>query len=364
MDVDDRHEKRGVREDAYTLSSGRGTVRFRHLLEHIQDAVVEFELVGGEPIVRGFNASFVETFGYDEEAVLGGSLNDLIVPSWLTEEATELDGRTDAGMVNYRVVRRQTADSLREFLYRGIPSADDDPFGFAIYTDLTDTRRKERRLEVLNRLLRHNLRNQVNVIAGYVELLEEQHENQHTMELLACLAEAAENLNGLTQEAGAIDRALSEPLPEEPRVDCVAMLERLVDRSREEFPHAVIRTQTPSGVHVAATERLEAVLAQLVENAILHNPAAEPRVWLEVHRVAGGDWVDVVVADDGPKIPVMEHETVTGDSPITATSHGAGLGLWLVRWTVQRFGGVLSFGTSDAGGNRVQLRLRRADGGS
>ncbi|MCU4925783.1 hypothetical protein OB905_07270 [Halobacteria archaeon AArc-dxtr1] len=50
---------------------------------------------------------------------------------------------------------------------------------------------------------------------------------------------------------------------------------------------------------------------------------------------------------------------ITGDDEITELRHGSGLGLWLVKWTVETFGGELSFVRSRAGGSRVQIRLRR-----
>ncbi|WP_235271316.1 PAS domain-containing protein [Halorubrum saccharovorum] len=41
------------------------TDRYRHLIEHVQDAVVEFDLVDGDPVVSDVNRAFVDVFGYD-----------------------------------------------------------------------------------------------------------------------------------------------------------------------------------------------------------------------------------------------------------------------------------------------------------
>jgi len=55
----------------------------------------------------------------------------------------------------------------------------------------------------------------------------------------------------------------------------------------------------------------------------------------------------------------VEREVVAGDAEITPTRHGSGLGLWLVKWTVENIGGEVAFETSDLGGNAVRLRLPR-----
>ena len=106
-------------------SIGKAT-RYRHLVEHTRDAIVEFEFVGETPMVRWVNEAFIDIFGYSREVIEGASLNDLIVPEWHTEEARHFDTRTIAGDINHKRVQRETATGLRQFLYRGIPYEDDE----------------------------------------------------------------------------------------------------------------------------------------------------------------------------------------------------------------------------------------------
>jgi len=327
--------------------------RFRHLVEHVQDAVVEFELVEGAPVIVEVNPAFEEVFGYDAGDAIGAPLNDLIVPPWLAEEATGLDERTAAGQVNYRRVRRQTADGMREFLYRGIPY--EKGRGFAVYTDLTTANRRERRLEVLNRLLRHNLRNSVNVVAGAAESVREGNADE---EALGLLESGAADLLRLTEEAGEIHRTLTETLPDDPTLDCVPVLESVVAEYRDRHPDATIRADLPASLSATATDRLGVAVGALVENAVVHHDG-DPTVRVRGESVEGGEWVDITVADDGPGIPAAEREVITGEADITQTRHGTGLGLWLAKWTVERYGGTLAFEESDAGGARVRMRLYR-----
>jgi PAS domain S-box-containing protein len=90
--------------------------RYRQLVEHVHDAVVEFELVRGDPVVWGVNDAFVDTFGYAADSLRGESLNDWIVPEWCSAESQRPDERTASGEVSYRQVERKTADGIRGFL--------------------------------------------------------------------------------------------------------------------------------------------------------------------------------------------------------------------------------------------------------
>lgn len=333
--------------------------RYRHLVEHIQDALVEFEVREGEPIVTNVNPAFEEVFEYEAAQIVGASLNEYIVPPWLEAEARRLDERTTDGEINYRRVYRETASGLREFLYRGIPYQADDGrrCGFAVYTDLTEDRRNESRIEVLQRLLRHNLRNELGVLVGNLELLAERLDDGEADDVLTRARESADDLTKLATEAHEIHRTLDAPVPEDARLDCGELTRSIVERLRADHPNAQIALETTAGATAAATDRLGRAIEELVTNAVVHNPADHPRVWVDVGPAPEAGWTDVVVRDDGPPIPEAERAVVAGDADISPLQHGTGLGLWLVRWTVERFGGTVTFDVRTEGGNEVRLRV-------
>lgn len=333
--------------------------RFKHLIRHINDAIVEFEIVDGEPVVLDINQSFVEIFGVSRSEAVGASINDLIVPEWLSDEARELDSRTADGSVNHRKVKRQAADGLCEFLYRGVPYDVDGERtrGFAIYTDVTEIRRRGRRLQVLSRLFRHNVRNELTIIGGLTETIAANHQYPAVVERKAeALQEAVQSLHQLAEEAEEINRTLRD-FSSSTAGDCIPSIGSLVGQYRADFPDAKIETELPESQPLVAVDRCEVAVAQLIDNAIRHNPAERPYVRVRVSSVAVGDWVDIVVEDDGPVIPQTERSVLTGESEIDQISHGSGLGLWLVKWTVEKAGGQLSFEERSAGGNRIRLRL-------
>jgi PAS domain S-box-containing protein len=338
--------------------------RYAQLIEHIQDAVVEFELVEEQSVIRDVNDAFVDVFGYEFDAVRGESLNEWIVPEWRLDEARALDERTAAGDINYRRVKRETSSGLRTFLYRGIPvsGASSQTDGFAVYTDLTELRRVERRQRVLNRVMRHNLRNVTTVITGNTtRLLDDLPDEGNEMaEVAAVLERAAAELEKLTREAGEIETILSDSAPENVCVDCVSLVRSVVEDYRDDAPAARIETDLPDSLDVATDENITFAIDSLIENAIEHNPTASPTVRVRATADEADGWAAIRVADDGPLIHESERDVVTGEAEITQTRHGSGLGLWLVKWTTEVFGGELSFGTSDLGGNVVCLRLPRA----
>ncbi|MGQ4556096.1 ATP-binding protein [Halobellus sp. GM3] len=334
---------------------------YEHLIEHVHDAVVEFELVDGEPLVRDANRAFVDSFGYEVTAIRGESLNDWIVPEWLLGEAERLDQQTGVGEINYQRVKRETDTGLREFLYRGIPYSRDDRSvdGFAVYTDITDLTRQQHRLQVLNRVLRHNLRNESNLIIGHTGRLLEQLPEQsgEWTGAAATIERAADSLSSLAREAGEIDAVLSDTDVADV-VDSVPLVEAVVEEHRQRTPRADIDTDLPGAMRVRGNRHLRSAINSVVENAIEHNPAPAPIVRAIVRTFDEG-WAEIRIDDDAPRIPADERAILTGDLEATQTQHGSGLGLWLVKWAAESYGGELTFGESDFGGNSVRIRLPR-----
>lgn len=173
------------------VNTPRSKERFKHLFAALQDAVVEIEIIDDEPIVQSVNPAFENVFGYTADEICGESLNNFIVPEEYTDEATTLDSRTAEGEYNDRILTRKTASENRQFLYRGVPyEQDGNQYAFAVYSDITDQKQRERELEAKNQqlnefasILTHDLRNPINIAAGYLDQLKGP-ENAECVELI------------------------------------------------------------------------------------------------------------------------------------------------------------------------------------
>lgn len=340
-----------------TSSASGASDRFGHLFDLIGDAVVEIELVDTTPVVRAVNPAFEEIFGYDERSVLGESLNEFIVPERHATDADSFDERTAAGKPNHAIVRRQTATGVREFLYRGVPyeGPNGHRFGFAIYSDITEQRTYERHIQVIHRILRHNLRNELSVIMGTSQLLETETNREDIERRAAQITQHAHELASLGKEAQTLERILTEDRQPEP-IDIVPMCTEAVN-TVEEHTSGTISLDLPDRLSVSAIPELVTALEALIENGIVHNDD-EPVVRLsgeyEPKRAV------VEIADNGPGIPESERTPVFDRGDITQLQHGTGLGLWLARCTVEVCDGHLEYDRTEDDWTVVRMVLRSA----
>ncbi len=228
------------------------------------------------------------------------------------------------------------------------------------FRDVTERDEHEQRLDVTQRILRHNLRNKMNVVRGWAELLEET-AGREGSEAPRQIMDAADELIDLAEKTRQMvalgEHGSSDSTPVDLR-DCLTVV---LDGLRSDYPRATVECSVPPGLSLRLPDEevLSVAVENLVENAIEHNDAAEP--WVEVSAARTADETCIRVADDGPGIPETERVVLeTGTE--TPLAHGSGVGLWLTYWCVSQMGGEITFAGREPRGSIVTLALPAADG--
>jgi signal transduction histidine kinase len=208
--------------------------------------------------------------------------------------------------------------------------------------------RERERLEFVNRFIRHNLLNSLNVVDARTEILGEHVDDagQSHLETIrgrtADMVELIETLRALMQ-AFVVD----ESRETEPK-DLTAVVRDEVAAAREAFGDASFSLSTPEEpVTVPADELLGEIFENLLANAVQHNDAGAPNVRVVVE--ADEDVATVRVSDDGPGIPEEVLPTVFEKGERGFDSPGTGFGLYLVREIVDAYGGSVSVTNDDEG---------------
>ncbi|WP_424018030.1 PAS domain S-box protein [Halorientalis pallida] len=224
-----------------------------------------------------------------------------------------------------------------------------------VLRDVSDRQERERRLTVLNRALRHDLRNSMHVIMANAELVARGVSDPEIQGKLDTIVDRAEQINSLSEKAREIEQTLANHEQTRKPIDLGELLATQVERFREQYPDATIETDLPAHAWVEATPLIDTAVENLIENSIEHTDEAR----IQVSLSTTGDSVTVTVADDGPGIPEKERRIV-GKGSETPLDHASGLGLWLVTWITRDSGGEVVFEAPEDGGSIVRLVLDSA----
>lgn len=216
--------------------------------------------------------------------------------------------------------------------------------------------RREQMLLVLNRILRHNLRNTLNVVIGRASDLESSldgdereaaAEIRRTTRDLLELAERARTTEELLDPVGEEGDGGTDAADDAPRTDVATLVREraagFASGADEADPGRSLEDVTVSGPDravAACGDEIALAIDELFANVVDH-AGASPTVAVTVDVDVETDRVLVIVADDGPGIPADEVSVITGERAISQVNHTGGIGLWLVDWICSRYGGRL-----------------------
>jgi len=311
------------------------------LLDQMSESVL---LVDRERQLLDVNDAAVETFAIDRPIEHGETLESVL--------GAAPDDGTDGP------ITLTTRAGQREFEWRhsDLTRGGDTVGRIHALRDVTEQRTDEQRLAVLNRVLRHNLRNDLDAIRAYAETLTDG-EEMDADRARERIEETALEVAAIGDTVASAEQLLKQDGVAGQPVDVGELAHRVVSTQLDERPGAMGEL-SGAAVQIRTDPRiLETVLEELVENALKHADG-EPAVEVEVDE--SDDGVTISVRDNGPGIP--EHErAVLLEGEETPLNHGSGLGLWLVYWGVKRLGGNLSFGVASPSGSVVTVTVPSLD---
>jgi PAS domain S-box-containing protein len=298
------------------------------------------------------NEQFQQTTGYTT-AILGNDCRFLQGENTDPETvaairaAIDAEDPIDTDILNYRADGQTFWNKLTV-----APIRDEDTVTHYVgfQTDITERKIRERRLEVLNRVLNHNLRNKLSIIEGFTTVLDEQCEHDHAP--LAKIERAADDLIGLAETAHKTERVLDAP--DEAVIDIETRLVQLVDGFEEEYTTVEFDLTVPDDGCRVAMPGLVTAVEEGIENAAKHNDNDDPHVEITANRRAD-DWLDITIVDNGPGIPATEIDVLSSGE--TALQHGDRLGIWMMYWIVSKAGGEFEATEREAGGTELRLSV-------
>jgi PAS domain S-box-containing protein len=306
------------------------------------------------------NDGFVDLTGYTHEEAIGRNCRFLQGEHTDPDAVAAVRRAIDAAEEVSVVLRNYRADGT-EFWNRleiaPVRNADGEVINYiGFQQDVTARVERQEQLQKIDRTLRHTLRNDMNVVLANAEQIQAEGSPPVT-EAAESILETSESLLEKMDREREIVQLLGEK-PDVRPIELMSLVRPVVESLRESYPEATIGLTGPEEVRVRGTARLEQAVEELLRNAIEHSDRDRPGIDLSVS--AGPETVSLAVADDGPGIPGMEVEILTGGAEETPVYHGQGLGLWEVHLIVRRCGGTVTFDGGDSRGSVVTVTLDAA----
>lgn len=213
-----------------------------------------------------------------------------------------------------------------------------------------EAERMRKQLSILDRVLRHNLRNELNIITGWVAELPRTEDTKTAITARHVVDQHLARLETLSETA----RHIRQVFETDTRIrqNAPHVVEAVVTDVSAQTPEVPIRTDLPDAAPVLAHPEFEAAIREPIENAIEHNDTdtltIDVSVTPAVELSDDTDLCRIDIQDTGRGLPALEVQTLTQPEE-TPLSHGRGLGLWLVYAIIDQSDGQLEFPDTDQG---------------
>lgn len=323
------------------------------LLAALPDVFVAF--TGDQRLLR-WNDELVSVVGHDNfEELQFRTLLDATDREAFDQAVSRVTVAGEATTAEVALKNGQDRAVPYRFTLAPVATDDEGTVVVGVGRDISDRLAREQQLRVTNRILRHNVRNRLNIVNGLLTSLREEHPaTEPTVEeILATtdrLLRNADNARSINEFVSAGPSTSPRPLK-----PILARAARTV-QARHHDAEIVLEDIDP--VTVDAVSIFEESLIELLENAVIHNDATTPRVTV---TTGVSDQVAVItVSDNGPGIDPVNAQILTGEVDLDSVTHGSGIGLWQIHWMAEYSDGSITVDTDD--GTTVRLRLPRASG--
>lgn len=338
------------------------------LYHSVNDAIFVHDAETGE--IVDVNETMCEMYGYTREEARQLTVEDLSSgePPYTQEYAAQYLKKAAGGEPQLFDWRAKDSDGNLFWVEVSMRRAmvDGEMYILVLVRDISERIEYKRQLEeqneklqLLNRIVRHDIRNDMDVILNFAPHVAEALDDEQAEDYLQRMVESGQHVAELTQivrdlmeamlgeEDATYPRSLSDVLQTE--LDTIRAMEETV---------VVDGLENPPTVAVEANEMLETVFRNLLTNAVRHNNADTPEIAVSVTE-AGDDAV-VRIADNGPGIPDDRKDEIFGRGEKGLESPGTGVGLYLVDQLVDNYGGEIWVEDNDPRGSVFVVRLPKS----
>jgi PAS domain S-box-containing protein len=329
--------------------------RYARALDEATDALY---VVDGTGTIDVVNEAFLQLTGYERNELAGKDPRTVLHDDDVAEAKHRLtllcnDETTDSESWLARFVTKNGTEFPVELEYTLLTGADDTYCGFVGRArDVRQQTQQDQKLDILNRALRHNIRNQMNVVLTHATTLQEIDDPNYRT-AAATIESVSQNVVNLSEKARKAQDRIEIPSEQDCQIDLVETTEYAIRKFAIKYPNTTVTTELPARAPALAPPSVEGALVELMENATVHHPSGNGPVDVEITTRDGT--VSIHVKDACEPIPEAVVETVQRgtEDPL---QHNDGLGLWIVRWVADTVRGELSFEQrSDTPGNDVTL---------
>jgi light-regulated signal transduction histidine kinase (bacteriophytochrome) len=206
--------------------------------------------------------------------------------------------------------------------------------------DITEQKQQRQRTAMMQRVMRHNMRNDLNKVRGWAQLIAEESNAEARADQLGHVERTLDEWEAMAEELKKIRQVSQSTDANQPTTEARSVITDVVSHSREAHPTLEIEAITGDVEGLRIPSVVEEAITALIRVTADRQTDEAAQVDVSLSD-STDDWIQIDIVDTGRRLTEMETEVLaTGEE--TALIHGQGTGVWLVRTMIKEAGGDIS----------------------
>ena len=335
--------------------------KYERLVANAPDEISQVRLDG---TILAANETMARAFNTTTDKLVGQQLSAILPKAVAENRRTQGRRAITAGSV----VTFQDSIGLRHFHNIVVPleTGSEEDSVQIVTREITlqkhneeELRRKKEELTFINRIVSHDIKNDVNVISGWAGVLTD-YTDPDAIEMVERIRETSDHIAELAQIAkDFVDSIEGTTTVDLEAIDLGAAVDTEVSKLRSKHDDVTITVADDIDAAIRANELLSSVIGNLLTNAIRHNETGGPEIEITADQTPTA--IVLRIADNGPGVPDSEKEAVFEKGRKGAESPGSGIGLYLVSKLVDQYNGEIWVEDNEPTGAVFAVKLQRYD---
>jgi PAS domain S-box-containing protein len=296
------------------------------------------------------NDTFCDMLGYSREELLGNNTRMM----YATDEDYKYSGSTNYGSGSIETRLKTKKGNILNVILSSAKIDQSDPDKGVIFAilNITDRKKAEERirilndnLKLLNKILRHDISNDLAVISFSLETLDTKNEfiKNKAFSAIERSVNLIDNMRKLEKAIGSSENLTSVEIKE------------IVDKIGKNYPD--IEINVTGNCKALADEALIPVIDNIINNAIVHGKT--DKVDISIKEIKNS--CKIKISDYGEGIPDEIKGEIFKERFGYGANRGSGLGLYIAKKTIERYEGEISVEDTKPRGATFLITLRKYD---
>ncbi|MFB6251741.1 MAG: PAS domain S-box protein [Halobellus sp.] len=306
------------------------------------------------------NDAALEFGGFDREAIIGEPFDEA---SWWTHSAAVQDRLRDAldaaaagEFVRYETDVRGTAGlETIDFSVKPVTNEADEVTLLVVEGRvITNQSQQEQHMSMLERVMRHNVRNDLNKVRGWAQILAEEENAETRLSHLDRIKHVVDEWEAMTDGVRQIRQLANSTMGDRPITEVQSVTEHLTEWGRGVESTMTVESTVSDSSTVWVPRILEDAVTTLIPIAVDQSTDRDASVEVLLSDTSD-DWIEVTLLITGSRLTEAEIDVLDAGEE-TALTHAQGVDVWLVRTMIREIGGDITAETADAE-TSVTLRI-------